>query len=80
MKKFIKIKWTEPYWGVSHVILPGKWTITRVEHGAKMNAYIVDRQSDTPFTPVVEVYGKSKYVKEVSNRWAREIINRTFNK
>lgn len=78
-KKSVKVKWTTPYYGVSHAEgLPKRYRITIssfLVRGDRGVAYMLDLESLTPFSKhVKECVGSLRYVKQTANKWAREII------
>lgn len=75
--KRLKVEWTNPYFGVSHVtnLHGGKQISMNVLGNGMAEVYMVDRQSDTPFTKIKEAYGKPEAMKRRGNKWAREILS-----
>lgn len=55
-------RWTKPYYGVPHLEgLKHGYQITIIENGSLIEATVLHRHSDKPFTPVAEKTFESVY-------------------
>lgn len=71
------MNWTKPYYGVSHCLgLPRRYRLTINDSVDRIIArvYLVDRDSDTPMTPIKEEFTTPDKAREIGEKWANELL------